>query len=243
MVEVTRKSRGRFRDLKPYCAPESLEVLRGPYHGRIDLPHRVRQRADRRGVDIDDPGGRRMAYQALPAEGRRRSGAPAQPTPPDRDVAAAQPRPAGARPVGEPVPRVEGRMIPYADRQRSIARAAIERDLGVDWRARAPVMLGIGPVLSPDDAVGNKAATLFSRGEARDYLDVDRIRRSGQYTDEQLLELAERADPGFDRKWFAHRLLVVDRIQQREVEPYGVTPQQLEDTKTRCRSWVQHLRE
>ena len=134
-------------------------------------------------------------------------------------------------------------MIPYADRQRSIARAAIERDLGVDWRARAPVMLGIGPVLSPDDAVGNKAATLFSRGEARDYLDVDRIRRSGQYTDEQLLELAERADPGFDRKWFAHRLLVVDRIQQREVEPYGVTPQQLEDTKTRCRSWVQHLRE
>lgn len=30
MVEVTRKSRGRFRDLKPYCAPESLEVLRGP---------------------------------------------------------------------------------------------------------------------------------------------------------------------------------------------------------------------
>ena len=69
MVEVTRKSRGRFRDLKPYCAPESLEVLRGPYHGRIDLPHRVRQRADRRGVDIDDPGGRRMAYQALLAEG------------------------------------------------------------------------------------------------------------------------------------------------------------------------------
>lgn len=29
----------------------------------------MRQRADRRGVDIDDPGGRRMAYQALPAEG------------------------------------------------------------------------------------------------------------------------------------------------------------------------------
>ena len=79
--------------------------------------------------------------------------------------------------------------------------------------------------------------------QARDYLDVDRIRRSGQYTDECLLELAERADPGFDRKWFAHRLSTVDRLQQREVEPYGVTPQQLEDIKTRCRSWGKHLHE
>lgn len=69
MVEVTRESRVRFRDLKPYYAPESLEALRGPYHGRIDLPHQVRWQADRRGVDIDDPGGRRMAYQALLAEG------------------------------------------------------------------------------------------------------------------------------------------------------------------------------
>ena len=105
------------------------------------------------------------------------------------------------------------------------------------------IPLDIGPVLSPDDAVGNKTAALFSRGEARDYLDVDRIRRSGQYTDECLLELAERADPGFDRKWFAHRLSTVDRLQQREVEPYGVTPQQLEDIKTRCRSWGKHLHE
>ena len=59
MVEVTRESRVRFRDLKPYYAPESLEALRGPYHGRIDLPHRARWQADRRGVNIDDPGGRR----------------------------------------------------------------------------------------------------------------------------------------------------------------------------------------
>ena len=134
-------------------------------------------------------------------------------------------------------------MIPYADGQRNIARVAIELSLGVDWLAQDPVMLDIGPVLSPDDAVGNKTSALFSRGEARDYLDVDRIRRSDRYTDEQLLELAERADPGFDRKWFAHRLLAVDRLQQREVEPYDVTPQQLENTKTRCRSWGQHLQE
>lgn len=144
-----------------------------------------------------------------------------------------------------------GYKIDVHERRDSFARlsalgsdgVAIELDLGVDWRAQDPVMLDIGPVLSPDDAVGNKTAALFSRGEARDYLDVDRIRRSGQYTDECLLELAERADPGFDRKWFAHRLSTVDRLQQREVEPYGVTPQQLEDIKTRCRSWGKHLHE
>ena len=144
-----------------------------------------------------------------------------------------------------------GYKIDVHERRDSFARlsalgsdgVAIELDLGVDWRAQDPVMLDIGPVLSPDDAVGNKTAALFSRGEARDYLDVDRIRRSGQYTDERLLELAERADPGFDRKWFAHRLLAVDRLQQREVEPYGVTPPQLEDIKTRCRSWGKHLHE
>lgn len=144
-----------------------------------------------------------------------------------------------------------GYKIDVHERRDSFARLSalgsdgvtIELDLGVDWRAQDPVMLDIGPVLSPDDAVGNKTAALFSRGEARDYLDVDRIRRSGQYTDECLLELAERADPGFDRKWFAHRLSTVDRLQQREVEPYGVTPQQLEDIKTRCRSWGKHLHE
>lgn len=144
-----------------------------------------------------------------------------------------------------------GYKIDVHERRDSFARLSalgsdgvtIELDLGVDWRVQDPVMLDIGPVLSPDDAVGNKTAAPFSRGEARDYLDVDRIRRSGQYTDECLLELAERADPGFDRKRFAHRLSTVDRLQQREVEPYGVTPQQLEDIKTRCRSWGKHLHE
>ncbi len=48
--------------------------------------------------------------------------------------------------------------------------------LGVDWRQDDPVTLGVGPVLSLADAVGNKVAALYSRGEPRDYLDVDAIR-------------------------------------------------------------------
>ena len=37
------------------------------------------------------------------------------------------------------------------------------------------------------------------------------------------------------------RLSAADRIQQREVDPYGVAPQQLEDVKTQRRSWGLHL--
>lgn len=59
----------RFRDVKPYDAPTSLDELRGPYDGPIDLPHSVRWQADRFGVDVSNLGWCRMAYQALLAEG------------------------------------------------------------------------------------------------------------------------------------------------------------------------------
>lgn len=50
----------------------------------------------------------------------------------------------------------------------------LDVDLGVDWRRDDPVRLDVGPVLSLADAVGNKVSALYSRAEARDYLDVRR---------------------------------------------------------------------
>lgn len=76
-------------------------------------------------------------------------------------------------------------------------------DLGIDWRAEPPVLLAVGPVLAADDAVGNKVAALFSRGEIRDYLDVDAIRCTGRYGDEDLYRLAERSDAGFTLDYLA----------------------------------------
>ncbi len=70
----------------------------------------------------------------------------------------------------------------------------MEVDLGIDWRRDDPVIFDIGPVLSLDDAVGNKIAALYSRGEPRDYLDVDAIRRSRRFTDQQLLAAAAERD-------------------------------------------------
>ena len=70
MVTDAVAGRVRFRDVKPCHAPTTLDALRGPYYGLIDLPHGVRWQEDRVGIDVDDMGGRRMAYQALLTEGR-----------------------------------------------------------------------------------------------------------------------------------------------------------------------------
>jgi len=50
------------------------------------------------------------------------------------------------------------------------------------------------PVLSLGDAVGNKVSALYSRGETRDYLDVDAIRSSGYFTDAELVRTAGDRD-------------------------------------------------
>lgn len=117
-----------------------------------------------------------------------------------------------------------------------------DMDLGVDWRAHPPVWMEVGPVLSIEDAVGNKLGALFSRAETRDYLDVDAIRRSGRYSDEELLDLAQQADAGFDLDWFAQNLENVERIQPEEVLVYGFTADQLDGVQNRCTEWATQLR-
>ena len=114
--------------------------------------------------------------------------------------------------------------------------------LGVDWRAYPPVLMEVGPVLSIEDAVGNKMAALFSRAESRDYLDVDAIRRSGRYSDDELLDLARGADADFDTEWFSRNLENAERIQPEEVLVYGVSAEQLNAIKERCTQWAVLLR-
>ena len=68
--------------------------------------------------------------------------------------------------------------------------------MGVDWRKAEPAVLAIGPVLSLEDAVGNKLSALYSRAYPRDFLDVDSIRVSGKFTDAELIRSAVERDPG-----------------------------------------------
>lgn len=80
---------------------------------------------------------------------------------------------------------------------------ALDVDLGVDWRLEPPVRLDVGPVLSLSDAIGGKVAAAFSRGEVRDFLDLDSIRQSGRLADDELLRLAAEYDAGFDPRVLA----------------------------------------
>lgn len=163
-------------------------------------------------------------------------------------VMSAQDRFTGA--VDEVVDRLResGYGVEVPRRSESFARLSVtsegrevDIDLGIDWRSREPVALEVGPVLAIEDAVGNKVAALYSRGEARDYLDVDAIRASGRFTDDQLVDLASNADPGFDADMFAQRLQKVERIQLREVSVYGVNQSDLAGVVERSNDWARAL--
>jgi hypothetical protein len=99
-------------------------------------------------------------------------------------------------------------------------------ELGIDWRQHPPTVLDIGPVLARDDAVANKVCALYSRGQARDYIDVHAATQSGAYTPEQLLELAADHDPGFDAAHFAQALRAVQRLPLAEFTAYGLSTEQ-----------------
>lgn len=118
----------------------------------------------------------------------------------------------------------------------------LDLDLGVDWRRDDPVRLDVGPVLSVADAVGNKVSALYSRGEARDYLDVDAIRASGRFSDAELIAAAAERDVGFELGMFTQQLLAAGRLQPAQVSRYGVTAEQLEGVIARCALWAAAIR-
>ncbi|WP_380158557.1 nucleotidyl transferase AbiEii/AbiGii toxin family protein [Kineococcus sp. R86509] len=119
--------------------------------------------------------------------------------------------------------------------------AVLEVDFAVDWREHPATTLEVGPVLSRDDAVANKVGALFSRAEARDFLDVDAIRRTGTYSDEELLALAQSHDDGFDRRLFAEQLRLVVTLTPRRVQQYGIGEEELSGVQDRLGAWARQL--
>lgn len=115
-------------------------------------------------------------------------------------------------------------------------------DFGLDYRSQQPVRLSVGYVLAEEDAVGNKVAALFSRGEVRDYLDVDSIRRNGRFSDQELLDLGHEEDPGFDLPMFTQTLDKVSTFNVQRVALYGVNAEQLEGVKERLLAFSEQIK-
>ncbi|GAA2617305.1 hypothetical protein GCM10010399_55370 [Dactylosporangium fulvum] len=114
-------------------------------------------------------------------------------------------------------------------------------ELGVDWRAKEPVLMAIGPVLHPDDAITNKMAALYGRALARDFIDVDAALRSGQYDRETLLRFAEQADSGFDRRMFAAAIGQAQVLDDDDFARYGIRDKELDGLRTRFAAWRAEL--
>jgi hypothetical protein len=68
-VSALAGKRVRFQDIKPYDAPATLDELRGPAHGTVQLPPWVYW-GPRPVADLDRPGDDIRAYQATIQEGR-----------------------------------------------------------------------------------------------------------------------------------------------------------------------------
>ncbi len=124
---------------------------------------------------------------------------------------------------------------------RTDAGQQVDIDMGMDWREDEPVTLDVGPVLSIQDAIGNKVSALYSRAEARDFYDVDAIRASGHYTDAQLIAAATERDPGFEAGMFATQLERVNRLTVDDLKEYGVDAAELAAIKERLTGWAAQL--
>lgn len=114
-------------------------------------------------------------------------------------------------------------------------------ELAANWRALPPVVMDIGPVLHPDDVVAGKMSALFTRAEPRDFLDVDAAITTGRYSRTRLLELAEQADAGFDRRVLADLFAMLERYPDRRFAAYGAHPQHIAAVRERYKAWREEL--
>lgn len=114
-------------------------------------------------------------------------------------------------------------------------------EMAADWRAHPPVLLDIGPVLHPDDAVANKMCALYGRALPRDFLDVEAAIISGRYTRERLLDLAANADSGFTPDLFADALGVLTQITDDAFHQYDIPSTSITALRQHFSEWRQKL--
>jgi Nucleotidyl transferase AbiEii toxin, Type IV TA system len=114
-------------------------------------------------------------------------------------------------------------------------------ELAADIRSKAPVTMSIGPVVHVDDVAGGKMEALFTRAEARDFIDIDAMVISGRFTRTKLQELAASRDAGFDLRVLADMLAVIDIYPDAEFSGYGLHYEQIQQMRVRFADWRSEL--
>jgi hypothetical protein len=110
-------------------------------------------------------------------------------------------------------------------------------ELAADLRSHPPVTMEIGPVVHLDDVAGGKVEALFTRAEARDFIDVDALLTTGRFSRDRLLDLAASRDLGFDRAVFAQMLSALDLYPDSELVAYGLTETQICTLRSHFAAW------
>ncbi|MFF5230408.1 nucleotidyl transferase AbiEii/AbiGii toxin family protein [Dactylosporangium sp. NPDC000521] len=114
-------------------------------------------------------------------------------------------------------------------------------ELVANWRSQPPVQMDIGPVLHADDVMAGKVDALYNRAAARDFLDIDAAIASERYTLDQLCQLAEVVDAGFDRAIFEQMLRSITRFDDEDFAEYGVNPAEVSALRDRVDGWRAQL--
>jgi Nucleotidyl transferase AbiEii toxin, Type IV TA system len=114
-------------------------------------------------------------------------------------------------------------------------------ELAADIRSKAPVTMSIGPVVHVDDVAGGKMEALFTRAEARDFIDIDAMVISGRFTRTKLQELAASRDAGFDLRVLSDMLAVIDIYPDAEFSGYGLQYEQIQQMRVRFADWRSEL--
>jgi hypothetical protein len=95
--------------------------------------------------------------------------------------------------------------------------------LGVNYREFTPATFEVGPVLDVRDAVAGKMSALWSRGETRDFIDIDAVVRSGRFSRDEVLAIGDRQEAlPFDRAMLADRFRSVRAKSPESFEAYEV---------------------
>lgn len=114
--------------------------------------------------------------------------------------------------------------------------------LGVNYREFAPARFEIGPVLDVRDAVAGKMSALWSRGEARDYIDIDAVVQSGRFSRTEVLAIGDRQEAlPFDRVMLAGRFRAAQSKRPAEFEAYEVGSHWRREIIERFLDWADEI--
>ncbi|HEY3958632.1 MAG TPA: nucleotidyl transferase AbiEii/AbiGii toxin family protein [Streptosporangiaceae bacterium] len=102
-------------------------------------------------------------------------------------------------------------------------------------RGQAPVVMDVGPVLNPVDAVASKVRAFVTRAEERDAIDV--AAALGRYTTSELITMARNLEPGLADEEFADAGQRLDRLSDTVFARYGLAPDDVARLRKRFADW------